>query len=148
MKKAPIPRGLVSETFVPIGTPRLLLLLRGCFFLRSSFLGCVLHRLILPKHQNFAIRKSQCDSYIRLFEKNVKEKMHGGALHSIMIACMISFAVAGVVLPLAIIHAALAAGSVPTANEIVARSIDANDRNTERSREYVFGTRLEKRELD
>src|SRR5271156_5462787 len=60
------------------GRPNLLLFL-GCFFLRrlSSFLGCVLHRLILPNIR-FAISRSQCDSYIRFFEPKVKKKMHIG----------------------------------------------------------------------
>src|SRR5579863_3977554 len=79
MKKAPETGALDWKLCLPTlpqGTPALLLLFCGCLFLRGCFLGCALHRLILPKHQNFAIRKSQCDSYIRLFVRKVKRKMH------------------------------------------------------------------------
>jgi hypothetical protein len=34
-----------------VWAPMLLLLLGGRLFLRGGFLGCALHRLILPKHQ-------------------------------------------------------------------------------------------------
>ncbi len=77
MKKAPENRGLESNLLLALsqGPSLLLLFLRGGLLLRGSLLGCALHRLILPKHQNFAIRKSQCDSYIRLFAMKVKRKM-------------------------------------------------------------------------
>ncbi len=77
MKKAPKTGASSEPVACPLqGPPCLLLLLRGGLFLRGSFLSCALHRLILPKHQNFAIRKSQCDSYIRCFTMKVKKKMH------------------------------------------------------------------------
>ena len=78
MKKAPETGALDRTLFCPplSGHAHLLLFLGGGFLLRGGFLGCALHRLILPKHQNFAIRKSQCDSYIRLFGRKVKKKMH------------------------------------------------------------------------
>ena len=43
------PFGL-NLTYAPLRgrTPKLLLLLRSSFFLRGGFLGCALHRLILP----------------------------------------------------------------------------------------------------
>ena len=54
MKKAPTNRGLWDSnlTAAPLrGAPKLLLFLRSSFLLRGGFLGCALHRLILPKHQ-------------------------------------------------------------------------------------------------
>ncbi len=49
MKKAPISRGLKSklDRVLLLGRRELLLFLRSSFLLRG-FLGCVLHRLILP----------------------------------------------------------------------------------------------------
>ena|SRR5712692_4766473 len=78
MKKAPENRGLgVWNLFAALaGAPKLLLFLRSSFLLRGGFLGCGLHRLILPKHQILRLEKSQCDSYIRCFAINVKKKMH------------------------------------------------------------------------
>ncbi len=60
---------------------------RGCyffflgaaFFFAGAFFVAFFIDVILPNFK-FAIRKSQCDSYIRLFEKIVKEKMHHGSL--------------------------------------------------------------------
>src|SRR5436189_3569008 len=77
MKKAP--ETGASEwklAFAPSqGRPKLLLLLRSSFFLRGSFLCCALHRLILPNIKFCDSKKSQCDSYIRLFGNKVKKKM-------------------------------------------------------------------------
>jgi hypothetical protein len=81
MKTAPIARGHSKELSItaPVSGARLLLaLLRGGLFLGSglcSFLRCVLHRLILPKHQICDQQRSQCDSYIELIAKNVKKKV-------------------------------------------------------------------------
>jgi len=52
MKKAPETGASVGTFACPSsGLGQLLLLFGRCFFLRGSFLGCALHRLILPKHQ-------------------------------------------------------------------------------------------------
>src|ERR1019366_8974505 len=53
----------------------LLLFLRSGFLLCGSFLGCVLHRLILPIRICDS-KKSQRDSYIESVRSNVKKKMH------------------------------------------------------------------------
>ena len=49
-EKGPENRGLEWNLFAALfqGAPRLLLLLRSSLFLRGGFLGCALHRLILP----------------------------------------------------------------------------------------------------
>jgi hypothetical protein len=78
MKKAPETRGLGLKTVcLPFFRvrPRYFFFLAGAFFFGAAFLVALFIRLILPKHQNFAIRKSQCVSYIRLFAKKVKRKM-------------------------------------------------------------------------
>ena len=49
--------------------------LGAAFFFAGAFLVAFFIDVILP-NLKFAIRKSQCDSYIRLFENFVKEKMH------------------------------------------------------------------------
>ena len=71
---------LVAAT--PSGAPRLLLFLRGgLLFCWGLFLRCVLHRLILPNIKICdSLKRSQCDSYIRLFASKVKKKMHKGTL--------------------------------------------------------------------
>src|SRR5881397_770086 len=78
MKKAPENRGLGVNLFCSParGAPELLLFLRSCFLLRGGFLGCALHRLILPNIKFCDLEKSQCDSYIRWFVGKVKKKMH------------------------------------------------------------------------
>jgi len=51
MKKAPKTGASEWNLFLLAlvqGAPKLLLLLRSSFFLRGGFLGCALHRLILP----------------------------------------------------------------------------------------------------
>src|ERR1022692_4390859 len=79
MKKAPENRGLGLKTVcLPLFRvrPRYFFFLAGAFFFGAAFLVALFIRLILPKHQNFAIRKSQCVSYIRLFAKKGKRKMN------------------------------------------------------------------------
>jgi hypothetical protein len=49
MKKAPENRGLGVISIIALkGAPTLLLLFCGGLLLRGGFLGCTLHRLILP----------------------------------------------------------------------------------------------------
>lgn len=50
----------------------------AAFFFATGFLVAFFIDVILP-YLKFAIRKSQCDSYIRLFKKIVKEKMYDKA---------------------------------------------------------------------
>ena len=59
----------------------LLLFLRSSLLLRRRFLlGCVLHRLILPLHQDSRHSSSErgCVPFIRFFALKVKRKMHRG----------------------------------------------------------------------
>ena len=77
-EKGPGNRGLgVITCLQPFvrATPRLLLFLRSSLFLRGGFLGCALHRFILPNIKFCDSKKSQCDSYIRCFGNKVKKKM-------------------------------------------------------------------------
>ena len=76
MKKAPETGASESNFALLQGVPKLLLLLRSSFFLRGSLFGCALHRLILPNIKFCDLEKPQCDSYIRLFARKVKKKMH------------------------------------------------------------------------
>ena len=67
----------------PLSRATGLLLFLGWGLFRSllrSLLSCVLHRAILP-NVKFAIQyRSQCDSYIRLFAREVKKKMNAPLL--------------------------------------------------------------------
>ena len=56
-------------------SPQLLLFLRSSLLFRGGLFGCALHRLILPNIKFCDSKKSQCDSYIRLFAMKVKKKM-------------------------------------------------------------------------
>ena len=52
MKKAPTNRGLLVRTwFTPLSGRPCYFFFFGRLLLRGGFLGCALHRLILPKHQ-------------------------------------------------------------------------------------------------
>ena len=76
MKKAPETGALEWNLALLQGLPKLLLLLRSSFLLRGSLFGCALHRLILPNIEFCDLEKPQCDSYIKLFARKVKKKMH------------------------------------------------------------------------
>jgi hypothetical protein len=76
MKKAPETGALEWNFALLQGLPKLLLLLRSSFLLRGSLFGCALHRLILPNIEFCDLEKPQCDSYIKLFARKVKKKMH------------------------------------------------------------------------
>ena len=72
--------GPLLQFMLKTGAPKqdaekLLLFLRSGFLLCSSFLGCVLHCLILPI-RICDKKKSQRDSYIESVHSNVKKKMH------------------------------------------------------------------------
>ena len=69
----------------PLWEVRLLLtLFRGLLrsLLCSSFLRCVLHRLILPNIKFATSTRSQCDLYIRFFGTKVKKKMRARPMRS------------------------------------------------------------------
>ena len=76
MKKAPETGALEWNLALLQGLPKLLLLFRSSFFLGGSLFGCALHRLILPNIEFCDFEKPQCDSYIKLFARKVKKKMH------------------------------------------------------------------------
>ena len=80
MKKAPEIGALEWNLALLQGVPKLLLFLRSSFLLRGSLFGCALHRLILPNIEFCDLKKPQCDSYIRLFARKVKKKMHNEQL--------------------------------------------------------------------
>jgi len=81
MKKAPVARSLMlwNSSLAGRGSYYFFFLEGAAFFFATGFLVAFFIDVILP-NLKFAIRKSQCDSYIRLFKKIVKEKMHDTAL--------------------------------------------------------------------
>ncbi len=79
-RKRPRLLGAVNLKLAPVERRWLLLLfLRGSLLLsRRLFLGCVLHRVILPLHQitRHSLRERGCVFFIRFFALKVKKKMN------------------------------------------------------------------------
>ena len=74
-KGAPSPEPLGLNIASEEDAPGYFFFFAAAFFLGAAFLVAFFIEVIL-RLSKFAIRKSQCDSYIELLDANVKKKMH------------------------------------------------------------------------